>query len=147
MPTTETTDLMDELRDLRARLARLEHHRRPKHFNQKQAAEYLNRSEEWLRREHALGRGPKRSQRGRYWDYTLEDLDAYASGGDAECCCFTTSIKKTPATPSRAPGQIRLSSAMTCIRPDIARRNRPNRRASITFAFFNKCLLMGGEQC
>lgn len=84
MSATESSDVLaNELRDLRARLARLEHNRRPKHFNQKQAAEYLNRSEEWLRREHAAGRGPKRSQRGRYWDYTLEDLDAFASGEDA----------------------------------------------------------------
>jgi len=81
MPTTEA-EVLSELRELRTRLARLEH-RRPKHFNQKQAAEYLNRSEEWLRREHAAGRGPKRTKRGRrYWDYRLEDLDAYAEGGD-----------------------------------------------------------------
>ena len=60
------SEILDELRELRARLARLEQRHRPKHFNQKQAAEYLNRSEEWLRRQHALGRGPKRSQRGRY---------------------------------------------------------------------------------
>jgi hypothetical protein len=80
---TESEVLINELRDLRARLARLEHRRRPKHFNQKQAAEFLNRSEEWLRREHAAGRGPKRSKRGRYWDYTIEDLDTYASGGDS----------------------------------------------------------------
>jgi hypothetical protein len=80
MPQAES-QVLSELRELRARLAQLEerNRRRPKHFNQKQAAEYLNRSEEWLRREHAAGRGPKRSQRGRYWDYTVEDLDAYAA--------------------------------------------------------------------
>jgi hypothetical protein len=84
MPQAES-EVLNELRELRARLARLERIRRPKHFNQKQAAEYLNRSEEWLRREHAAGRGPKRIQRGRFWDYTLEDLDAYAAteGGTA----------------------------------------------------------------
>jgi hypothetical protein len=82
MPQTESQVLI-ELRELRARLAHLEGRRRQKHFNQKQAAEYLNRSEEWLRREHAAGRGPKRSRRGRYWDYTVEDLDAYAAEGDA----------------------------------------------------------------
>ena len=82
MPSAESEVLINELRDLRARLARLEHNRRPKHFNQKQAAGYLNRSEEWLRREHAAGRGPKRSRRGRYWDYVLEDLDAFASRGE-----------------------------------------------------------------
>jgi hypothetical protein len=85
MHQAESEVLLNELRDLRARLTRLERNRRPKHFNQKQAAEYLNRSEEWLRREHAAGRGPKRSQRGRYWDYTIEDLDVYAAaeGDDA----------------------------------------------------------------
>jgi hypothetical protein len=77
------SEVLAELRELRARLARLESRRRSKHFNQKQAAEYLNRSEEWLRREHAAGRGPKRSQRGRYWDYKIEDLDAYAAEGEA----------------------------------------------------------------
>jgi hypothetical protein len=80
------SQVLTELRELRARLAQLEerNRRRPKHFNQKQAAEYLNRSEEWLRREHAAGRGPKRSQRGRYWDYTVEALDAYAAAeGDS----------------------------------------------------------------
>jgi hypothetical protein len=81
MPQPESQVLI-ELRELRARLAHLEGRHRPKHFNQKQAAEYLNRSEEWLRREHAAGRGPKRSRRGRYWDYTVEDLDAYAAEGD-----------------------------------------------------------------
>jgi hypothetical protein len=83
MSSVESEALLNELRDLRARLARLESRRRPKHFNQVQAAAYLNRSEEWLRREHAAGRGPKRSKRGRYWDYTIEDLDAYAESGDA----------------------------------------------------------------
>ena len=81
--STVDSEVFNELRELRARLARLESRRRPQHFNQVQAARYLNRSEEWLRREHAAGHGPKRSQRGRYWDYTIEDLDAYAAGGDA----------------------------------------------------------------
>jgi hypothetical protein len=74
------------LNELRQRLERLEHTARPRRgsMNQKQAAEYLNRSEEWLRREHAAGRGPKRRRRGsRGWDYTVEDLDAYAAEGDA----------------------------------------------------------------
>ena len=81
MPPAES-EVLNELRELRRRLALLEQRRKPKHFNQKQAAEYLNRSEEWLRREHAAGRGPKRSKRGRFWDYKLEDLDDYAASGD-----------------------------------------------------------------
>jgi len=76
------------LNELRQRLDRLERASRPQRgsLNQKQAAEYLNRSEEWLRREHAAGRGPKRRRRGsRGWDYDVADLDAYreAEGGNA----------------------------------------------------------------
>lgn len=79
---------IDILNELRQRLARLERATRPRRgsLNQKQAAEYLNRSEEWLRREHAAGRGPKRRRRGtRGWDYDIADLDAYreAEGNDA----------------------------------------------------------------
>jgi hypothetical protein len=68
------------LNELRQRLDRLERATRPRRgaLNQKQAAEYLNRSEEWLRREHAAGRGPKRRRRGtRGWDYTYADLDSW----------------------------------------------------------------------
>jgi predicted transcriptional regulator len=68
------------LNELRQRLDRLERTTRSRRgsLNQKQAAEYLNRSEEWLRREHALGRGPKRRRRGtRFWDYDIADLDSY----------------------------------------------------------------------
>ncbi len=71
---------------LHQRLATLERVARPRRgsLNAKQAAEYLNRSEEWLRREHLAGRGPKRRRRGpRGWDYDLGDLDAYReNGGD-----------------------------------------------------------------
>lgn len=78
---------IDILNELCQRLARLERATRPRcgSFNQKQAAEYLNRSEEWLRREHAAGRGPKRRRRGtRGWDYDIADLDAYREAeGDA----------------------------------------------------------------
>jgi hypothetical protein len=58
--------LFEVLNELRNRLARLEQaaNRRKRRFNQKEAAEYLNRSEEWLRREHAAGRGPNRRRRG-----------------------------------------------------------------------------------
>jgi hypothetical protein len=75
----------DVLNDLQKRLARLERaNARPQRgsLNQKQAAEYLNRSEEWLRRQHAAGRGPKRHRRGRYYDYSYVDLDAYREAQD-----------------------------------------------------------------
>jgi hypothetical protein len=73
---------LDELRQRIARLERVTHPRRGS-LNQKQAAEFLNRSEEWLRREHAAGRGPKRRRRGsRNWEYLIEDLDAYRAEGD-----------------------------------------------------------------
>jgi len=81
-------EIVDVLTELRHRLDRLERAIRPQRgsLNQKQAAEYLNRSEEWLRREHAAGRGPKRRRRGtRGWDYKITDLDMYreAEGDDA----------------------------------------------------------------
>jgi hypothetical protein len=87
-PPTELV-LLDILQEFSERLARLETAAsRPIRgsLNQKQAAEYLNRSDEWLRREHAAGRGPKRRRRGsRGWDYGIADLEAYreAEGGDA----------------------------------------------------------------
>ena len=87
-PPTELA-LLDILRELSARLARLETAASRPHrgsLNQKQAAEYLNRSDEWLRREHAAGRGPKRRRRGsRGWDYGMADLESYrqADSGDA----------------------------------------------------------------
>jgi hypothetical protein len=73
----EMVEILDELRRRLDRLERATHPRRGS-LNQKQAAEYLNRSEEWLRQEHAAGRGPKRRRRGaRGWDYNIDDLDAY----------------------------------------------------------------------
>jgi hypothetical protein len=35
-------------------------------------------SEETLRQRHARGEGPRRTQQGRFWSYTYDDLDAYA---------------------------------------------------------------------
>jgi hypothetical protein len=77
-----TAELLGILEEMRTRLARLEAaaNGRKKHFNQREAAEYLNRSVEWLRLEHAAGRGPKRTKRGRYYTYAVEDLDAYLEG-------------------------------------------------------------------
>jgi hypothetical protein len=74
------------LKDLRERLRRLENAAsRPRgSTNMAGAAVYLNRSREWLRREHAAGRGPKRRRRGlRGWDYSYADLDAYRAEGDS----------------------------------------------------------------
>jgi hypothetical protein len=79
-----TAEILDELRQRLERLERRAARPQRGSLNQKQAAEYLNRSEEWLRREHAAGRGPRRRRLGRYYAYTYEDLDAYreAEGDD-----------------------------------------------------------------
>jgi hypothetical protein len=82
--STPPAEIIDELRE---RVRRLEDAAsRPRgSTNLKGAAAYLNRSDEWLRREHAAGRGPKRRRRGtRGWDYTYADLDAYREAQDAE---------------------------------------------------------------
>jgi hypothetical protein len=75
---------ISELDQLRARLARLENAAGPcGSTNQVGAARYLNRSEEWLRREHARGKGPRRTRCGaRGWSYTYDDLDDYRENGD-----------------------------------------------------------------
>jgi hypothetical protein len=75
MPTEHS-----EIDDLRKRLRRLEAATaRPRGWTgMAGAAAYINRSREWLRREHLAGRGPKRRRRGtRGWDYSYADLDAY----------------------------------------------------------------------
>jgi hypothetical protein len=75
-------EVIEILNELRHRLRRLEGKtsRRRGSLNQKEAAEYLNRSEEWLRREHAAGRGPKRRRRGtRNWEYLIDDLYTYTA--------------------------------------------------------------------
>jgi hypothetical protein len=76
--------LLEILDELRQRLERLERATRPARrgfLNQKQAAEYLGRSDEWLRLEHAAKRGPKRRRIGaRGWGYAIRDLDAYLEG-------------------------------------------------------------------
>jgi hypothetical protein len=72
-----------ELEELRARLQRLETAAaRPRgRTNMVGAARYLGRSEEWLRQQHALGRGPKRARSGpRGWSYRYSDLDEYIEG-------------------------------------------------------------------
>jgi hypothetical protein len=74
------------LAEVRERLRKLEHAAsRPRGAtNMAGAAAYLNRSREWLRREHAANRGPKRRRRGaRGWDYSYTDLDEYREHGDS----------------------------------------------------------------
>jgi hypothetical protein len=75
----------DIVKELQHRLAVLERAARPSRgsLNLKQAAAHLNRSAEWLRREHLAGRGPKRRRRGaRGWDYEISDLDYYREHSD-----------------------------------------------------------------
>jgi len=79
-------EIAEILNQIQKRLDRLERSSsRRGSCNQDQAAHYLNRSTEWLRQQHAAGRGPKRKRRGRYYDYSYDDLDAYreAEGDDA----------------------------------------------------------------
>jgi hypothetical protein len=76
-------DVHSEIRDLRERVQRLERASRRTtrgSTNQKGAAEYLNRSREWLRQRHARGEGPLRGADG---NYTYDDLDAYRESGVA----------------------------------------------------------------
>jgi hypothetical protein len=71
-------EVVEILNELRHRLRRLEEKNPRKSLNLREAAEYLGRSDEWLRREHLAGRGPKRRRLGaRNWSYRLDDLDAY----------------------------------------------------------------------
>jgi hypothetical protein len=75
-----------EIEELRARLVRLEAAaKRPRGAtNMVGAAQYLGRSEEWLRQQHALGRGPRRTRSGsRYWTYQYPDLDEFLETGAA----------------------------------------------------------------
>ena len=76
-------DILNELRD---RLRRLEDaaSKHQKHFNQSQAARHLGRSKEWLRILHLQKRGPKHSRIGRYYNYRLEELEAFANKGITE---------------------------------------------------------------
>jgi hypothetical protein len=78
--------LESEINDLRERVERLERKGGPRGFlNQKQAAAYLSRSDEWIRLEHAAGRGPKRHRLGsRGWRYAIADLDRYLREGNGD---------------------------------------------------------------
>jgi hypothetical protein len=88
MPVLQATapEIINLLAEVSARLTRLERSasKPQQRFNQREAAEFLNKSAEWLRREKLAGRGPKGKRRGREWEFTVEDLNAYAAEGDAE---------------------------------------------------------------
>jgi hypothetical protein len=70
------SDLQSEVRELRERVAQLERrqHRRQRVTNQKGAAEYINKSAEWMRLAHLKGTGPKRLPNG---DYEFSALDEF----------------------------------------------------------------------
>jgi hypothetical protein len=77
---------LEILNELRVRLARLEQaaNKRQQHFNQVQAARHLNRSQEWLRKLHVEKRGPRHTRHGRFYDYSLENLEAFTNEGVTE---------------------------------------------------------------
>jgi hypothetical protein len=79
-------DIHSEISELRKRVAVLEQsasRTRRGRTNQAGAARYLGRSEEWLRQRHARDEGPRRTKRGRFWDYTFDDLDEFAEQSTA----------------------------------------------------------------
>jgi len=79
----QQSELLNNLLDRIARLEAAASKPRGK-TNMSGAARYLGRSDEWLRRQHALGRGPKRSRAGtRNWLYDYADLDEYVAEGTA----------------------------------------------------------------
>jgi hypothetical protein len=79
MPTENQAQIIDELR---SRIARLERtaSKAQQHFDQGEAAEFFGRSREWLRRLHLEKRGPKHKKRGRYRDYTRQNLEDFDNG-------------------------------------------------------------------
>lgn len=76
------TDQAEIIADLRSRLARLERaaNKAQQHFDQGEAAQFFGRSREWLRQLHLRKRGPKHKKRGRYFDYTLQNLEDFNDG-------------------------------------------------------------------
>jgi hypothetical protein len=74
---SELNDLRERLRALEAKAAKLRGS-----TNLKGAADYLGRSDEWLRRQHQMGKGPRRKRFGRrFWSYSYADLDAFREHG------------------------------------------------------------------
>jgi hypothetical protein len=73
--------LQEIVEDLRVRVARLEggaSRTKRGHGNQRQAAEYLGVSREWLRLRALRGEGPARNPDG---SYSYDKLDAYKENG------------------------------------------------------------------
>jgi hypothetical protein len=68
---------IDILEELLMRVRRLEHEKKPRPRNMKQAAEYMAMSVSKLQQLHKEGRGPKRSTVGRVHVYQEDDLDEY----------------------------------------------------------------------
>jgi hypothetical protein len=68
-----------EIEELRERITRLERTASKRgRTNLVGAARYLGISEETLRQRHARGEGPRRTQNGRFYSYTYDNLDEYA---------------------------------------------------------------------
>jgi hypothetical protein len=79
----EVSEVSEVLNDLGRRLARLEAAAsKQRSYNSRAAAEYLGRSEEWLRLQRLAGKGPRYRKRGRFYDYDRVDLDDYREAGD-----------------------------------------------------------------
>jgi hypothetical protein len=65
-----------EVDELKKRVERLEKGPTKRgRTNQRGAAQYLNKSREWLRQQHLRGKGPRRAADG---SYSYDDLDDYA---------------------------------------------------------------------
>jgi hypothetical protein len=74
-------EIQSEIDSLKQRVARLENgagRTKRGHGNQRQAAEYLGVSREWLRLRHLRGTGPERNPDG---SYSYDKLDAYKENG------------------------------------------------------------------
>jgi hypothetical protein len=70
-----SSEILSEIRDLCARVTRLEKARTKRgNTNQRGAAEYLGKSREWLRQRERRGDGPRRNPDN---TYSYDNLDAY----------------------------------------------------------------------
>jgi hypothetical protein len=80
-PMPEVLDVLDQIS---RRLERLEAAAaKPRRaLNSREAAEYLGRSDEWLRLQRLAGKGPRYRKRGKFYDYNVSDLDNYRDNGD-----------------------------------------------------------------
>jgi len=87
---------LDELYKRLTRLERASARPRRGSLNQKQAAEYLNRSEEWLRREHGRRARPKASQARPLLRLHLPGLGRLSRNGRRLMRGFTHITKENP---------------------------------------------------